>query len=112
MVRSLQSLIAYAHPDKTIVAKGIPSQTRAPAIPRWRIPENSVANTNTAIWYAPTSIGQMKREDNSVRTVIISSNYWAAPLLWICITTEITPNDLRWVLLTRENKMSQVLHSP
>ena len=30
-----------------------------------------------------------------------------APLLWICITTEIPSNDLRWVLLTRENKMSQ-----
>lgn len=58
-----------------MVANGIPSQTRAPAIPRWRIPENSVANTNTAIWYAPTRIGQMKREDISIRTVIILSNY-------------------------------------
>ena len=81
MVRSLQSLMAYAHPDKTMVAKGIPSQTRAPAIPRWRIPENSVANTKTAIWYAPTSIGQMKREDISIRTVIISSNYCGSTIM-------------------------------
>lgn len=81
MVRSLQFLMAYAHPDKTMVAKGIPSQTRAPAIPRWRIPENSVANTNTAIWYAPTRIGQMKREDISIRKVIISSNYCGSTIV-------------------------------
>lgn len=49
MVNTLQLLMAYAHADKAMIPKANPIQTRPPAAPRWRIPENSVVNTKAAM---------------------------------------------------------------
>jgi len=45
----------YAIPAKLTMAATKPSQIRDPAVLLWRIPENSVANTNTGILKAPTT---------------------------------------------------------
>lgn len=55
-VKFLQSLMKYAIPAKLTMAATKPSQIRDPAVLLWRIPENSVANTNTGILKAPTTI--------------------------------------------------------
>lgn len=55
-VNFLQSLIKYAIPAKVMMAATEPSQIRDPAVLLWRIPENSVANTNTGILKAPTTV--------------------------------------------------------
>ena len=54
-VNFLQSLMKYAIPAKLTMANTKPSQIREPAVLLWRIPENSVANTNTGILKAPTT---------------------------------------------------------
>lgn len=53
-VNFLQSLMKYAIPAKLTMAPTKPIQIRDPAVLLWRIPENSVANTNTGMLKAPT----------------------------------------------------------
>lgn len=54
-VNFFQSLMKYAIPANPMMATTNPIQIRDPAVPLWRIPENSVANTNTGILKAPTT---------------------------------------------------------
>ena len=61
MVSSFQSLMAYAHPDKAMIPTENPVQTRDPAAPRWRIPENSVVNTNIGMLKPPDAKGKVGR---------------------------------------------------
>ena len=53
IVNFLQSLMRYALPDNIKMAITKPFQIRAPAMPLWRIPENSVPVTNIGMLNAP-----------------------------------------------------------
>lgn len=49
MVNVLQSLIAYANPANAMDSKKKPTHTIPPAMPLWRIPQNSVNSTNSGM---------------------------------------------------------------
>lgn len=82
-VNCLQSLMRYAIPGKPMMATIKPTQIKAPPVLLWRIPENSVANTNIGMLKAPTH--RQKQETITKRDFKMFFSYWSPKAIYFAL---------------------------